>query len=285
MLSNLVVTKQKVILIIDELNRERIAPKFIDSLLHEQGQGGETIKALPTGVQLKNVASFDALINDCANGHAINNNNNNTTQSGEVGGEDVGSPGGQKANGYNIILPTLADLLCYQTPAFIFGFVNRLRRSEHVRRIFIWASPQHLQHPHAAYILAGCEYLAELVLRLETDSLLSLIAKKPGGGVTNKRYSCRVSKTEFQVTPLDGGQPPGLSYSPKQSSADEEQDQSPEPASSTFKIELDEDEVVARNALTLPYERTSEPSEGSIIYTPDADDDFDEEDPDEDLCI
>lgn len=31
--------------------------------------------------------------------------------------------------------------------------------------------------------------------------------------------------------------------------------------------------------------RTSENSEGNIIYTPDAKDDFDEEDPDEDLCI
>uniref|UniRef100_A0A6P4F1X7 Elongator complex protein 5 n=1 Tax=Drosophila rhopaloa TaxID=1041015 RepID=A0A6P4F1X7_DRORH len=276
MLSNLLVTKQKVVLVIDELNRERIAPKFIGSLLHEQGQGAETIKALPTGVSLKHVATFEALITELSN-----HNNNNSTQAGDAGDLEGGGSPGSKSSGFNVILPTLADLLCYQSPAFIFGFLNRLRRSEHVRRVFLWASPQHLQHPHAAYILAGCEYLAELVLRLETDKLLSLISRKPGGGVTNRRFSCQVSKTQFQVTPLDGGLPAGVS--PKQPSPEVEQ--TPEPASSTFKIELDEDEVVARNALTLPYERTSEPSEGNIIYTPDADDDFDEEDPDEDLCI
>lgn len=56
----------------------------------------------------------------------------------------------------------------------------------------------------------------------------------------------------------------------------------------TFKINFDEEELVARNALKLPYERTSEapkPAEAKIIYHPDSDDDFDEEDPDEDLYI
>ena len=57
-----------------------------------------------------------------------------------------------------------------------------------------------------------------------------------------------------------------------------------EPAqeSHPFKIELDEEEMIARNAVKLPYEKTSE---AEIIYTPDSDDDFDEEDPDEDLYI
>lgn len=55
----------------------------------------------------------------------------------------------------------------------------------------------------------------------------------------------------------------------------------------TFKINFDEEELVARNALKLPYERTSDevPSSGRIIYSPDSDDDFDEEDPDDDLDI
>lgn len=56
----------------------------------------------------------------------------------------------------------------------------------------------------------------------------------------------------------------------------------------TFKINFDDDEMVARNSLKLPYERTSDevvPAESRIIYNPDSDDDFDEEDPDEDLDI
>lgn len=74
----------------------------------------------------------------------------------------------------------------------------------------------------------------------------------------------------------------------------------------TFKINFDEEELEARNTLKLPYERykiktlqlitlhqtivicsTSDdtPAESKIIYHPDADDDFDEEDPDDDLNI
>ncbi|ALC43907.1 CG2034 [Drosophila busckii] len=265
MLSNLVVTNQKVVLIIDQLNRERIALKFIGSLLHEQGEGAE-VKSLPIGTQLQHVASFDAFLNELSN----NNNNNASAQSP---GEPTIKPS------YNVILPTLADLLSYQTPAYIFDYLNKLRRSDHVRRVFLWASPAHLQHVDADYILAGCEYLAELVLRLETETTLALISRKPGGGVSNKRYNCQVSKTEFQVSPLME------SKEAKEATIEEDNVKAADPGG-TFKIELDEDEMVARNALTLPYEQhNKEPTEGNIIYTPDADDDFDDEDPDEDLLI
>lgn len=54
----------------------------------------------------------------------------------------------------------------------------------------------------------------------------------------------------------------------------------------TFKINFEDEELEARNALKLPYEKTSvEVPAGRIIYSPDSDDDFDEEDPDDDLDI
>lgn len=55
----------------------------------------------------------------------------------------------------------------------------------------------------------------------------------------------------------------------------------------TFKINFDDEELVARNSLKLPYERTTDeiPLGSKIIYSPDSDDDFDEEDPDDDLNI
>lgn len=259
MLSNLIVTNQKVVLIIDQLNRERIALKFIDSLLQEQGKEGEEVKVLPIGTQLKHVANIETLLN--------NDNNNPATTTNRA---------------CNVILPTLADLLCYNSPGNIFSLINKLRRSEHVSRVFLWASPQLLPHADAEYILAGCEYLAELVLRLETETTMSLLSRKSGGAVSNKRYSCQVSKTEFKVTPLSEN--PEGNTTAVTAIKQEEAVKAADPGG-TFKIELDEDEVVARNALTLPYERTSDTAEGNIIYTPDADDDFDDEDPDEDLLI
>lgn len=55
----------------------------------------------------------------------------------------------------------------------------------------------------------------------------------------------------------------------------------------TFKINFEDEELEARNALKLPYEKTGVevPASGRIIYSPDSDDDFDEEDPDDDLDI
>lgn len=196
---------------------------------------------MPIGSKLKHVASFETLLNECSSGTATGSSSNNNNPSETT----------IKA-GTNVILPTLADLLCYQTPAYIFEFISKLRSSDNVRRLFLWASPQHLQHPDADYILAGCEYMAELVLRLETDSTMSLISRNPGGGVTNKRYSCVVSKTEFKVTPLSDA----AEATAAAEAAAKKVDAAPAAAASgTFKIELDEDEVVARNALTLPYER------------------------------
>ncbi|XP_068141370.1 LOW QUALITY PROTEIN: elongator complex protein 5-like [Drosophila tropicalis] len=251
MLSNLIVTNQRVVLIIDELNREHIAVKFIRGLLNEQWEEADSIKTMPTGSQLKHVATYETLLNECSN---------------------------YNISGYNVILPTLADLLCYQSPTYIFEFLNKLRRSKYICRVFLWASPQKLQHLQAEFILSGCEYMAELVLRLETEALLSLISRKPSGGVSNKRYSYQVSKTQFQVTELETTE----SHATPKTTIDCPPS---EPAGGTLKIELDEDEMMARNALTLPYERTSEPTEGTIINTPDANDDFDEENPDEDLNL
>lgn len=186
------------------------------------------------------MASFETLLNECTSSSTSSSNNNNNPSETSV------------KSGSNVILPTLADLLCYQSPAYIFDFINKLRRSEHIRRVFLWASPQCLQHPDADYILAGCEYLAELVLRLETDSTMSLISRKPGGGVSNKRYSCQVSKTEFKVTPLSDA---AEATAAAEAAAKKDDAVPAADPGGTFKIELDEDEVVARNALKLPYER------------------------------
>lgn len=55
---------------------------------------------------------------------------------------------------------------------------------------------------------------------------------------------------------------------------------------STFRIAVAENEQESRDALRLPYEKnTDEQQTGYIHYQPDSDDDFDEEDPDDDLNI
>lgn len=55
----------------------------------------------------------------------------------------------------------------------------------------------------------------------------------------------------------------------------------------TFRLSLEETEIKARSELRLPYVKTSEDGDtgGKIFYTPDDNDDWDEEDPDDDLDI
>uniref|UniRef100_A0A1B6LH71 Elongator complex protein 5 n=1 Tax=Graphocephala atropunctata TaxID=36148 RepID=A0A1B6LH71_9HEMI len=54
----------------------------------------------------------------------------------------------------------------------------------------------------------------------------------------------------------------------------------------TFKLGLEDGEKRARSELVLPYlKTTTKPGSGEIVYEPDANDDWDEEDPDDDLNI
>jgi len=53
----------------------------------------------------------------------------------------------------------------------------------------------------------------------------------------------------------------------------------------TFKLELEEKEKQARSELVLPYLKKQTEGTGEIYYEPDATDDWDEEDPDDDLDI
>ncbi|XP_037931340.1 elongator complex protein 5 [Teleopsis dalmanni] len=244
MLSNLIITNQRVVLIIDKLGQEKISYKFITQLLKEQGQDDTTIKTFSLFKKRKEDETLNALINECQN-------NNNTK--------------------YNIILPPLSTLLCYLRPAIVFQFMHKLRTCKYVRRVFLWASIPCL--PNARYILSACEYMADMVLSIESDDMLTIIVRKPGGGVTRNHYKYKLSVDKFLVeaTQTTKRKPDKAITTPSENLG-------------TFKIELDEEELVARNSIKMPYEKTVADT-ANIIYTPDSGDDFDEEDPDEDLSV
>ncbi|KAH7099007.1 hypothetical protein BKA62DRAFT_772839 [Auriculariales sp. MPI-PUGE-AT-0066] len=60
----------------------------------------------------------------------------------------------------------------------------------------------------------------------------------------------------------------------------------PQPdAGLSFKLSMTPDEQAARSQVALPYAHTGQQSAGEIIYDPDSADDFDDDDPDDDLDI
>ncbi|XP_053953164.1 elongator complex protein 5 [Anastrepha ludens] len=247
MLSNLIITKQHFVVIIDETGLEKISHRILYQFLGEQEKNEKlVVKTLPLSSELKDWTTFTNFAKKCS-----------------------------KEEKCNVLLPSLSDLICYQSVAKIIKFVHKLRICEKVQRLFLWITPANLTYPRAEYLISAFEYMADLYVHLETSNILTIITRKPGGGVTNKRYTYTKTKKEFLVEPVQNLDVQAKASPPKTS-----------PAGGTFKIELNEDEMVARNTLKMPYEKTSETEESSIIYTPDAADDYDdEEDPDEDLCI
>lgn len=117
------------------------------------------------------------------------------------------------------------------------------------------------------------------------ENLCEIIRKKKGGKITESIESFIITKQgvvvskswqpQDQIKDLDVGDSPD-------SPLEEE-----ELVRSTFKLNLSEREKEARNKLVMPYTKPSHlravASEGMIYYEPDDADDFDDEDPDDDL--
>ncbi|XP_036339953.1 uncharacterized protein LOC118749261 isoform X1 [Rhagoletis pomonella] len=256
MLSNLVVTSQRFVVIIDETGLEKISHNIICQFLREQKHDEKlTAKTFSFSPELRDWSVFINFVAKCS----------------------------QEENKCNVLLPPLSDLLCLHGVQKIIQFIHKLRKCEKVHRVFLWIAPANLVYPRTEYLISAFEYMADLILHLQTSNTLTIIARKTGGGVSNKFYTYTKTKNEFLVEALQNcfRSAPVKTTAPITNAI-----------GATFKIELNEDEVVARNTLKMPYEnfvffRTSETKVSSIIYTPEASDDYDdeEEDPDDDLCI
>ncbi|XP_061396358.1 elongator complex protein 5 [Musca vetustissima] len=253
MLSNLIVTTQRLVVILDDIGQENISQKFLTQLLKEQGEDG-FIKTFPLNGQSDAINSLQKFLAESCNGKL------------------------SECKKWNIILPNLSDWLAYQKPCEVFGCLNKLKKNENTKRTLLWISKQHLNDEHGLFLIAACEYMADIVLNLHTDKELTILTRKSGGGVTNNRYTYTKTKNEFMVQLK---KPEAVSKNVCGTETDGEKKEQ----IGTFKIELDEEEMMARNAMKMPYEKALEATESNIIYTPDAADDFDDEDPDEDLNI
>jgi len=248
MLSNHIITTQRLVAIIDNVGLNVDVCKFLEHIVHEQGKF--KIKTLPLNAALKEKKTLNEFIKQC-------------NENDSIGGE------------WNVILPDIADFLIYQKPSEIFLFLKHLDKCTCIERIIFYVSVKNVAHPDSAYIVGGLEYMSNMTIFIETDKELRIVTRKPGGSITNIRYFYVQNYKEFTIEPVESAEKP----------VEEVKEEQPKPTEKgTFKIELEEEELVARNSLKLPYEKSTDAG-GNIIYTPDANDDFDDEDPDEDLCI
>ncbi|XP_058054886.1 elongator complex protein 5 [Anopheles bellator] len=199
-------------------------------------------------------------------------------------GEKVGQCGVNRLNESSPFLVMLVSKLERRFELnLLFKFIAKCRKDPNVTHLFVWVVESKLQH---SFALPYFEHMADTVVTFEDSQHLSLVVKKPSGSVTNKYYemycpSERRRDDEFCV--MEAKRP--LQAKQQQSTAEAEPPINPATLG-TFKIDLKEGELQAKNALTLPFEffKTT-PEGGKILYHPDAADDLDEEDPDDDLLI
>lgn len=146
-----------------------------------------------------------------------------------------------------------------------------------------------------AFFQREAEHLCSATLTLEqnTDRRLSasatMLHMKTGGSRPTASYSL-VSTTatgKLHITPL-AGHPLSVTFS---HNTDDTQKEDNPLQDLTFNLKLSADERTMRAQTALPYAKTQEEKSrylrgsGMIYYEPDEVDDFDDEDPDDDLDI
>uniref|UniRef100_A0A182Q577 Elongator complex protein 5 n=1 Tax=Anopheles farauti TaxID=69004 RepID=A0A182Q577_9DIPT len=166
-------------------------------------------------------------------------------------------------------------------PSQLFKYIAKCKRYN-LTHLFVWITVAKLQH---SFVLPYIEHMADTVITFEDREHIALLVKKSTGSITNRYYQFDPSQEQIAVVEVKR-----TSDARKTATTPVTLDTTPStvnPASlGTFKIDLREEEVAARDALTLPFEfYKNTPDGGKILYHPDADDDLDEEDPDDDLLI
>lgn len=177
-----------------------------------------------------------------------------------------------------VILIRVAEFIQCSSLPVLLQLVQRLKQNANVRQLFLWINPSCVLSATDSHVIVPyLEHMSGAVITLRDATNLQVLTKKAGGAVGQKYYTYTVSSSRFETIET---QKPVLKRPV---------DESVNPESlTTFKINFEDEELEARTALKLPYERTTDApamDESRIIYTPDADDDFDEEDPDDDLNI
>lgn len=132
------------------------------------------------------------------------------------------------------------------------------------------------------------ETLGNVYVKLEklrnsvfTNSILyksSITHRKPGGSVIRWQEQIRQNIENFEIK----AEP--LKNIPEIRSTNKIEE--PLKPASSFRLEVNEQEMKQRDSVVLPYTEAADPNkESRIIYEAEDIDDFDEEDPDDDLCI
>lgn len=142
-----------------------------------------------------------------------------------------------------VILPPASRLFQQFFASDIFKMIHKLKNSPSVKQVFLWLTlPNFPEHDHLPEFV---EHMADIVVKLQTRTELELLIRKSTGSVTRKPYQYEL-KEHFMVTEIKKRK--------EEVVVTEVPKVKPE-SLGTFKIELSEQDKIARSNLVLPFEK------------------------------
>lgn len=179
------------------------------------------------------------------------------------------------------MIDRLEDLMLHQDSGQLVRGLHTLAREGEVEQVVVYCGRDVVSDS----MLQAVTHLASGVLHLQPTRPCSCatLLRKPSGKVIK-------AQEEFSLTPdfkVQGvkvfQKTTGQARVPADTSSS---DPTPESllAASTFSLSLTDEQRRAKNELLLPHTRVQGEG-GQILYTPDREDDWDEDDPDDDLDI
>ncbi|PNF33968.1 hypothetical protein B7P43_G04669 [Cryptotermes secundus] len=159
------------------------------------------------------------------------------------------------------------------------GWIDRLTVSQVICLIHEDTLPDvHVALPQLCHLATTTVKIGSHTQSSRGNPTASIIHKKQGGKILRQveYYSIDAdNRLKSEILTL---------VTPTVAGVNEDENQLPEDLT-TFKLSLGQQEKEARSQLVLPYLRINSEKGGKVFYQPDAADDWDEEDPDDDLDI
>lgn len=144
----------------------------------------------------------------------------------------------------NIVLEPLSKLSRAYQESEIFKFIQTIRQNKYIEQVFLWASTTNL-HDNKKFLVPFLHHMADLVVNFKDNNTLTILNKGTTGLVSNKNYTYKVQnefaiEIKLKTTPAKNADINAIN---------------PENIG-TFKIgNLNENELLAKKSLLLPYEK------------------------------
>ncbi|XP_043952998.1 elongator complex protein 5 [Gambusia affinis] len=187
-----------------------------------------------------------------------------------------------------LVIDSLSWILRHKTPPAVCQTLQQLRKGGAVRAVIGLLHTDMHQRGTVGSICHLATSLISVAPGVKGKEAVARVTKRSKSGKVMQDEEIFCITEDFSVTILSKP-----SHAEHKTNSTEEEQADPT-ANLTFNLRLSDSELEAKQKLTLPFVFSKEkktallhpgPGSGRILYEPDANDDYDQEDPDDDLDV